>query len=135
MIFIQKRAVTGLTTAAGIWATAGIGMSIGTGMYFISIATTIIIVVVQIILHKNLKFLQTPTEIEFIFTIANEENSLSFVTDVLCEYDITITAIEFKKKTEDSLDVYITAVVNHEVDKVALAEKLYKNNSILSVKI
>lgn len=135
MIFIQKRAVTGLTTAAGIWATAGIGMSIGTGMYFISITTTIVIVFVQIILHKNLKFLQTPTEIEFIFTITNDENSLSFVTDTLYEYEISVSNIEFKKKDENEIDVYLTAVVNHEVNKVVLAETLCKNNNILSVKI
>ena len=32
-IIIQKQFVRGLTTAAGIWATAGIGLAIGAGMY------------------------------------------------------------------------------------------------------
>ncbi len=34
MIFIKKQSVSGLTTAAGIWATAGIGMAIGARMFF-----------------------------------------------------------------------------------------------------
>lgn len=32
-IILQKQIVRGLTTAAGIWATAGIGLAVGAGMY------------------------------------------------------------------------------------------------------
>ena len=41
-IIIQKQFVRGLTTAAGIWATAGIGLAIGAGMYGIGVAATIL---------------------------------------------------------------------------------------------
>lgn len=41
-IIFQKQIVRGLTTAAGIWATAGIGLAVGAGMYTISIATTLL---------------------------------------------------------------------------------------------
>lgn len=34
-IILQKQIVRGLTTAAGIWATAGIGLAVGAGMYTI----------------------------------------------------------------------------------------------------
>ena len=37
---------------ARIWATAGIGLAIGAGMYPIGIATTIIIILMQTIMHK-----------------------------------------------------------------------------------
>ena len=36
-IIFQKQIVRGLTTAAGIWATAGIGLAVGAGMYVIGI--------------------------------------------------------------------------------------------------
>ena len=41
-IILQKQIVRGLTTAAGIWATAGIGLAVGAGMYTIGIATTVL---------------------------------------------------------------------------------------------
>ena len=41
-IILQKQIVRGLTTAAGIWATAGIGLAVGAGMYAIGIATTVL---------------------------------------------------------------------------------------------
>lgn len=52
-IFARNRVVTGLTTAAGLWATVGIGMTLGAGMYLISLFGTGFIVVVQAILHRD----------------------------------------------------------------------------------
>lgn len=52
-IFARSRGITGLTTAAGLWATVGIGMTTGSGMYLISIFSTGFIVVVQAILHRD----------------------------------------------------------------------------------
>ena len=52
MIFIRSETPQGLTTAAGIWATSGIGMAIGAGMYTIGIAATVFIYIAQYILHK-----------------------------------------------------------------------------------
>lgn len=41
-IIIQKQFVRGLTTAAGLWATAAIGLVIGGGMYYIGIAGVVL---------------------------------------------------------------------------------------------
>lgn len=44
-IIIQKQAVKGLTTAAGLWATAGIGLAIGAGMYVVGIGATVLVLI------------------------------------------------------------------------------------------
>ena len=41
-IMMQKQFVRGLTTAAGLWATAGIGLAIGGGLYTVGIAATLL---------------------------------------------------------------------------------------------
>ena len=41
-IMVNKRAVHGLTTAAGIWVAAGIGMAVASGLYAVGVATTVI---------------------------------------------------------------------------------------------
>lgn len=51
MIFVHKGSITGLTTAAGIWATSGIGMAIGAGMYVLGVGATIVILCAQLLLH------------------------------------------------------------------------------------
>ena len=53
IIFVRNRSITGLTTAAGIWATAGIGMAMGAGQYVIAIAGTAIIIIAQSLLHND----------------------------------------------------------------------------------
>lgn len=53
IIVYRKNVVHGLTTAAGVWATAGIGMACGAGLYYVAIGGTIIMICVQYILHIN----------------------------------------------------------------------------------
>lgn len=52
MIFVKNSTVSGLTTAAGVWTTAGIGMAVGAGAYWIGIAAALIMIVMQILMHK-----------------------------------------------------------------------------------
>lgn len=52
IIFKQGRAsVRGLTTAAGMWATAAIGMAVGAGLYWVGIFQTCVILILQAIHH------------------------------------------------------------------------------------
>lgn len=61
IIIYRKDTLRGLTTAAGIWATAGIGMALGAGMYFLGLFCTIMVLLVQVLLHLPLKFLHART--------------------------------------------------------------------------
>ena len=51
-IFRNKNVIRGLTTAAGIWATAGIGLAIGAGMYWVGIFTTVLISFFLLAMHR-----------------------------------------------------------------------------------
>ena len=63
IIFVRRDIVHGLTTAAGIWATAGIGMAIGSGMIILGGTATLILVLVQIILHRPLRLFRENTHV------------------------------------------------------------------------
>ena len=52
VIFKLGSSVRGLTTAAGIWATSGIGLAIGAGMYFEGIFVTALIIASQFLMHR-----------------------------------------------------------------------------------
>lgn len=41
-IILNKQIVRGLTTAAGIWATSGIGLAVGAGMYWLAVSATLL---------------------------------------------------------------------------------------------
>lgn len=51
-IIQSKGSVRGLTTAAGIWITAMIGLAVGAGMYVLSVAATLLVVATLILLDR-----------------------------------------------------------------------------------
>ena len=53
MIFFRRETLHGLTTAAGVWATSAIGMCAGRGMYILAVGATVIVLIVQSILHTK----------------------------------------------------------------------------------
>ena len=53
IVFRDKHhTVKGLTTAAGIWAASGVGLAIGAGLYYLGLASTLIVIVLQLVMHK-----------------------------------------------------------------------------------
>ena len=78
IIVYRKNVVHGLTTAAGVWATAGVGMACGGRLYIIAVGATLIMVAVQFIFHMHLGIFRTKRlysiKIEFLQTA--EENMI-----------------------------------------------------------
>ena len=109
-IIIQKQAVKGLTTAAGLWVTAAIGVVIGSGMYEIGIYGTVMALLVletfrrlsHLLIGKrhrlvvNLKAQSVPL---VLLTLQQEGIRYGHITVVnrdadsgLCELSIDVTA-------------------------------------------
>ncbi|MCI1348438.1 MAG: MgtC/SapB family protein, partial [Pediococcus pentosaceus] len=53
-ILVRGEGVNGLTTAAGVWATAAVGMAIGSGLYFIGFTAAVLIVASQYLFRDNI---------------------------------------------------------------------------------
>ena len=78
IIVYKRHEVRGLTTAAGVWATAGVGMACGGRLYIIAIGAALIMIAVQFIFHMHLGIFRTKryysVKIEFLQT--SEENMI-----------------------------------------------------------
>ena len=95
--FAHKNNITGLTTAAGIWATSGVGMAIGAGMYSIGIASTVMIIVAQIVLHLRgggTKLLKTKT---IIIKDVEDIEYNSHITEVFNNLGVKIVDVTIDK--------------------------------------
>lgn len=97
MIFVHKRTITGLTTAAGIWATAGVGLAIGAGMYIVGIAATIIVLLVQVTLHTNAKWLARPKQKRLDLFCGDAPEMQQYANSVFNELGITVNDVSIKK--------------------------------------
>ena len=55
IIFMRDKKISGLTTAAGIWATSGIGMAIGGGLWFFGVVCSVFVMLIQWLTHDFTK--------------------------------------------------------------------------------
>ncbi len=97
MIFVHKNTITGLTTAAGIWATSGVGLAIGCGMYTVGISATFIIIIAQILLHRNFKWLKMPKSKKLLFRNVTTPDFQSYMTEKLQDIGISVYDVYFDK--------------------------------------
>lgn len=114
VIFVRGATIRGLTTAAGIWTTAAIGMAIGAGMYPIGIAATVLIVALQTLLHRYVhieKNLTTDLEV----TLADEPEALSRLRRQLAARGMEAVSFEIRKSGEGELHCLLTVRAKEEI--------------------
>lgn len=80
-IIFQKNVVRGLTTAAGLWVTAAIGLACGTGMYLAAVLTTAMVLLGLEVLNYCIPQLGLST-IELSFSAPSRESVKEFITRI-----------------------------------------------------
>lgn len=119
MIFMQRQTVKGLTTAAGIWATAGMGMAIGAGLYTLGIGTTILVLVAQKVLHGRFRWLATPKTEQILIRLSSESGVMEPVLDMLKDNQITIISFHAENQAElageIALDITVKLPGSYEI--------------------
>ncbi|MCL3851419.1 MULTISPECIES: MgtC/SapB family protein [Parabacteroides] len=108
-IIIQKQFVRGLTTAAGIWATAGIGLAIGAGMYGVGVAATILTLIGLELLSFIFKSLGMRSSM-IIFSTA-EKDIIQKVTRVLSDRGYMLVSYQMEKVNHSNADTYVVTIV------------------------
>lgn len=106
MIFVHKNTVTGLTTAAGIWATSGVGMAIGAGMYVVGIAATAIIIFVQILFHLNFNWLKMPKSRKLTIKNVKSESFQEEITELMNQIGVSVHEVYIEKEHESKSRKY-----------------------------
>lgn len=132
-IFVRKNAISGLTTAAGIWATAGIGMAIGSGMYSIGIATAITITIIQFVFHGHLKFLNRPSVELITIKITAFDEALDYVRNQLKCEGIEIINIRMDKSVSGNITLDIQAKFPSDYDKGNLLNVFISNDNVKTI--
>lgn len=125
-IIQMKGSVRGLTTAAGIWVTAAIGMAVGVGLYWLSITSTVLILVVLVTIERIEKRLHAGVESRII-----RLRVPAVVTDVddyrrlLADNGITLSDVYVEiDYTEPATRLNFVILARENTDFFALFEKL-----------
>lgn len=99
-IILQKQVVRGLTTAAGLWVTAAIGLACGNGMYWLALITTVIVLVSLGLINVYLPYF---SQKEHTVTFLVEDYTiLTKVLENLRREKITVLNYEMHKDAEEN---------------------------------
>jgi putative Mg2+ transporter-C (MgtC) family protein len=126
-IMVNNNKVKGLTTAAGLWTTACVGLATGLGYYVISVTITLLVVLAMLVLHpigKRLaKIGKNKKEQVLVIKVKNRQ-SFQTITECAIEQECNIVKIStleedcFKvtigKNSEEIINAFIGSLMEHK---------------------
>ena len=130
----RQHAVKGLTTAAGIWAVAGVGMAIGAGMYYLGIFSMLFVVLLQFITHRIVIGNDKYTDARISTTLQGDSETVKSIEKDLEALGVIITDASVSK--ESGLIRYeIDVKVPSKDTEKKIMDRLLGDSSVNSVKM
>ena len=115
IIIFQKHVVRGLTTAAGLWVTAAIGMTCGSGMYMIAVSATVMVLACLEILYLVLRRFGTRS-ICLTLSSSSRKNIQRMICDMKDEH-IDIDSYEVKELSHKNDTILVTVDIKMRGDR------------------
>lgn len=134
-IVITRHAVTGLTTAASLWATAGLGLAIGMGYYRIAFLSAIVVILVLSLLKKVIK-VHTYKRVEIKYS--HKADSKELIDQYFKKHKIHVANVSFKAETIDEKKIYtnIYAIeIPKHLDYTKIVEDLSQFDHMYQVRL
>ncbi|HHU73850.1 MAG TPA: MgtC/SapB family protein [Clostridiales bacterium] len=99
IIVTGRHQVKGLTTAAGLWATACMGIAIGIGFYTGALVGCFLIAFSTVVLHRLDNYMLSKSKVMDMYIEFNTNTSINTIIDKLKEQEIKIDSLEIVKPT------------------------------------
>ncbi|MGN0662886.1 MAG: MgtC/SapB family protein [Faecalibacterium sp.] len=131
MIFVRNRSITGLTTAAGIWVTAGIGLAVGAGLYLIAITGTLFIIAAQSILHNGRVI--GSGMMSLVLRIDGRSGTVSQTIQQLQSIGAELVDLDIAQKKNDIIKIEMRVKPVHNTDQLTVIGELERLPWVLEV--
>ena len=132
-IIVFKGTVKGLTTAAGVWTTAGIGLAAGAGMYGIAVYATLILLVVQIVIHKILPVENTSTT-AVSMKLKDDPKAIESITKLFKENGYILLSTSVEKKDSKYICLFTIRAKSH-INPDDISKLFTGNEYVLSLSV
>lgn len=133
VIFTHKMNVSGLTTSAGLWATVGVGMALGAGMYIPGVTATVFILFLQFLFHRNFRWLKSPSVEQVTMIIAETEDLRDILEATFRLEEIKLTSMKIKRMKDNLVEVKLYVRFPDSYDIFHALDLLRKNPQIISI--
>ncbi len=133
VIFVRNNLVNGLTTAAGMWTTAGVGLAMGAGMYVIGISSAVLIIITQFIMHKISYFANVASGGLIHMTIVKKSGAVEAMEEFLTKQHVEILGVKINKNKKEEIKLEFDVVYPPGFNKSALLAKIVEMDEVLQV--
>ncbi len=131
-ILKTSNGIRGLTTAAGIWATACIGITVGYGYYVLSISAWLFVMITLYILKNIDKILFRKKQTIFSVTV-NNINMISILYGKFEKSQIDVKNIDIENDGDNCWKLSFFIVYDRRIIMEELVKELNMSKNIISV--
>lgn len=133
VIFMRRNVVRGLTTAASVWAVAGVGLASGGGLYVPAIMGAIFILLVQGGLRpvERYFFRHQAIQHRIVITTTSAFLLLPVIQEVMAGTGIRLRSIEFDRKSSGKAElVELTVQANAQGEILTFVNRLHEVDGV-----
>lgn len=116
IIVTRRRQVKGLTTAAGLWVSAIIGLAIGVGYYEAAILTTVFVILAETVLSKIEWHISSKAKKLNLYIEYTDSECIGEVAEIIKRSGAGIMDIELTK-TQKNDGVVMNAILSIQLNK------------------
>ena len=114
IIVTKRRQVKGLTTAAGLWATAIVGLAIGVGFYLAVGVVTALILLAEIVFSKLEFYIAAKARDLTLYVEYGSGQSVTNILEILKEKDVRVLDVEISKRRLSKEETVLGALLTEE---------------------
>ena len=118
-IIVTKQSVTGLTTAASLWAVAGLGIAIGMGYYEIALLSSVGIFIALTVVRK---VIHVPTTKKLEIRYVHKQDTKEFINQYFEEHQIEVEDVNFDVNLSGENRIYTNIYTINLPKKMTYAE-------------
>ena len=133
VIFVRNNLVNGLTTAAGIWATAVVGLALGSGMYVVGISSALLVLFIQFVMHRVAYFADVASGGLIRMTLVKREGIVQSMEDYLQREKLSVISVKINKTKKDEVKLEFDVVFPPGYKKTKLLARLVEMDDVLAV--
>jgi len=135
-IIKEGLSIRGLTTAASLWAVAGMGIAVGLGFYTGAILATSFVFIILTIFNKfeHLYYGKSGKAL-LILKSVNVDGQISLISGKLNEFEMHYRNFSVELTEDNLMTISVKITENKNISNVKLIEEFYKVNGIKYVQI
>lgn len=136
IIVIGRNQVKGLTTAAGLWACACMGLAIGIGFYEGAIVGGLFIFVVMMGLHRLDEYVQAHSKVIEIYVELDAMSALSHLIEYIKSEGVRISNLEvhrMKQENDQGVGALMTLTITKQYDHTSYIIHLHEVSGVRAI--